>query len=88
MQLNEQIQQHVVALPVDLQADVLDFVLALEQKQAQHAKEERESKKRHFLDLINTIEPVTAPFSSEKMVEMVRQGKENLIIEARENNAE
>jgi len=75
MQLNKQIQQHVVALPTDLQADVLDFVLALEQKQKPQAKKESESKKRYFLNLINAIDPVTAPFSSEKMIELLRQGK-------------
>ena len=34
MQLDEQIRQHVVALPIDLKAEVLDFVLFLKQKQA------------------------------------------------------
>jgi uncharacterized protein (DUF1778 family) len=32
MQLDEQIQQHVVVLPISLKSEVLDFVLFLEQK--------------------------------------------------------
>lgn len=39
MQLDEQIQQHILFLPVELKAEVLDFVLFLEQKQATQAKE-------------------------------------------------
>ncbi len=35
MQLHEQIQQHVVKLELNLQAEVLDFVLFLEQKHRQ-----------------------------------------------------
>ncbi len=35
MYLDEQIQQHVHALPVNLKNEVLDFVLFLEQKQTQ-----------------------------------------------------
>jgi uncharacterized protein (DUF1778 family) len=34
MQLDEQIQQHVVVLPISLKSEVLDFVLFLEQKLA------------------------------------------------------
>ena len=34
MHLDEQIQQHVYALPINLKNEVLDFVLFLEQKQA------------------------------------------------------
>lgn len=34
MHLDEQIQQHVVVLPVSLKSEVLDFVLFLEQKLA------------------------------------------------------
>lgn len=39
MQLEEQIQQHLTVLPVELKAEVLDFVLFLEQKQAKQARE-------------------------------------------------
>lgn len=35
MQLHEEIQQHLVRLEPNLQAEVLDFVLFLEQKQRQ-----------------------------------------------------
>jgi hypothetical protein len=35
MQLHEEIQQHLVRLEPSLQAEVLDFVLFLEQKQQQ-----------------------------------------------------
>lgn len=35
MQLHEEIQQHIVRLEPKLQAEVLDFVLFLEQKQLQ-----------------------------------------------------
>lgn len=34
MHLDEQIQQHIGSLPISLKAEVLDFVLFLEQKQA------------------------------------------------------
>lgn len=39
MQLDEQLQQHVFSLPMELKAEVLDFVLFLEQKQERQAKE-------------------------------------------------
>ncbi len=39
MQLDEEIRQHVYLLPMELKAEVLDFVLFLEQKQTKHAKE-------------------------------------------------
>jgi hypothetical protein len=39
MQLDEQLQQHVFSLPMELKAEVLDFVLFLEQKQEMQAKE-------------------------------------------------
>jgi hypothetical protein len=39
MQLDEQIQQHIVLLPVELKAEVLDFVLLLEQKQIKQAEQ-------------------------------------------------
>ena len=32
MQLDEQLQKHIFSLPVELKAEVLDFVLFLEQK--------------------------------------------------------
>ncbi len=35
MYLEEQIQKHVNALPIDLKSEVLDFVLFLEHKQTQ-----------------------------------------------------
>ncbi len=40
MQLDEQLQQHVFSLPMELKAEVLDFVLFLEQKQERQAKEQ------------------------------------------------
>jgi hypothetical protein len=39
MQLDEQLQQHVFSLPMELKAEVLDFVLFLEQKQERQVKE-------------------------------------------------
>jgi len=39
MHLDEQLQQHVFSLPMELKAEVLDFVLFLEQKQEMQAKE-------------------------------------------------
>lgn len=39
MQLDEQLQQHLFLLPQDLKAEVLDFVLFLEQKQEKQAKD-------------------------------------------------
>ena len=39
MQLDEQLHQHIQLLPLELKAEVLDFVLFLEQKQAKQAKE-------------------------------------------------
>jgi hypothetical protein len=39
MKLDEQIQQHVVSLPMELKAEVLDFVLFLEHKREQQTKE-------------------------------------------------
>ena len=32
MQLDEQLQKHIISLPIELKAEVLDFVLFLEQK--------------------------------------------------------
>lgn len=32
MQIDEQLQKHIISLPVELKAEVLDFVLFLEQK--------------------------------------------------------
>ena len=32
MQLDEQLQKHIFSLPIELKAEVLDFVLFLEQK--------------------------------------------------------
>lgn len=40
MQLDDQLQQHVFSLPMELKAEVLDFVLRLEQKQERQAKEQ------------------------------------------------
>ena len=40
MQLDYQLQQHVFSLPMELKAEVLDFVLRLEQKQERQAKEQ------------------------------------------------
>ncbi|MDD2722995.1 MAG: DUF2281 domain-containing protein [Methylovulum sp.] len=39
MHLDEQLHQHLDLLPMDLKAEVLDFVLFLEQKQERQAKE-------------------------------------------------
>ena len=39
MHLDEQLQQHVFSLPMELKAEVLDFVLFLEQKQEKQAKD-------------------------------------------------
>ena len=39
MQLDEKIQQHLNLLPLELKAEVLDFVLFLEQKRERQAKE-------------------------------------------------
>ncbi|WP_262967304.1 hypothetical protein [Methylobacter psychrophilus] len=38
--------------------------------------------KRHFLNHIRNIKPVKAPFSSEEMVAMLREGKEQQLIDA------
>ena len=43
MPLQEEIQQHLVKLDPNLQAEVLDFVLFLEQKQSRTVHEKRES---------------------------------------------
>ena len=83
MQLDKQIQEHVFLLPTELKAQVLDFVLFLEQKQAK----EKNKKKRQFLKLLHDIEPVKAPFSSEEMTAMLRQGQEQLIMDARADYA-
>lgn len=45
-------------------------------------------KNKHFMDLVNSIEPVKAPYSSEDMVAMLREGKEQLLIDAQTNHAE
>ncbi|MEI6333786.1 MAG: hypothetical protein WCS87_04460 [Methylococcaceae bacterium] len=39
MHLDEQLQQHLFSLPMALKAEVLDFVLFLEQKQERQAKD-------------------------------------------------
>ena len=39
MQLDDQLQQHVFSLLMELKAEVLDFVLRLEQKQERQAKQ-------------------------------------------------
>lgn len=41
MQLNKQIQEHVFLLPTELKAEVLDFVLFLEQKRTKEADEKK-----------------------------------------------
>jgi len=82
MHLDEQIQQHVFLLPTELKVEVLDFVLFLEHKRIT----QRNEKKKNFLELIRSIEPVKAPFSSEEMVAMLREGKEQQIIDARAND--
>ncbi len=79
MQLDKQIQEHVFLLPTELKTEVLDFVLFLEQKR----KKETDDKKRQFLNLLHSIKPVKAPFPSEEMTAMLRQGQEQLIIDAR-----
>jgi hypothetical protein len=83
MQLDKQIQEHVFLLPTELKAEVLDFVLSLEQKR----EKEIADKKKQFLKLLHSIEPVTAPFPSEEMTAMLRQGQEQLIIDARADYA-
>ena len=50
----------------------------------QHAlrDESLDKNKRHFLNLIRNIKPVKAPYSSEEMVAMLREGKEQQLIDA------
>jgi len=44
--------------------------------------ESLDKNKRHFLELIRNIKPVKAPYSSEEMIAMLREGKEQQLIDA------
>ena len=44
--------------------------------------ESLDKNKRHFLNRIRNIKPVKAPFSSEEMIAMLREGKEQQLIDA------
>lgn len=71
MQLDEQIQQHVISLPIDLKAEVLDFVLFLEQKQKRQAEE-------HLKTLMSVI-PASVNLADELIADRrLEAGKEHL----------
>jgi hypothetical protein len=77
MRLDEQIQQHLDPLPIELK----EHIKALEIQEAL-----RDENIRDFLKLIKNIKPVKAPYSSEEIVAMLREGKEHLITEAYAHN--
>lgn len=90
MQLDEQLHQHIELLPLELKAEVLDFVLFLEQKQERQAKESlTEAKQQELMATIKAIKPVKAPLSSEEIVRHLRAGKDHeiaKIIEAKKGH--
>lgn len=47
---------------------------------------EREENSQKFLDMVAQIEPVKAKYSSEKMVRMLREGKEQKLLESKKTD--
>ncbi|MFI3219486.1 MAG: DUF2281 domain-containing protein [Methylococcales bacterium] len=60
MQLDEQLQQHIFSLPTELKAEVLDFVLFLEQKQERQAKERLKALMSGIPDSVNLTDELLA----------------------------
>ena len=60
MQLDDQLQQHVFSLPMELKAEVLDFVLRLEKKQERQAKEHLKALMSKVPASINLVDELIA----------------------------
>jgi metal-responsive CopG/Arc/MetJ family transcriptional regulator len=51
------------------------------------AQKQAKEKNNRFIALINSVEPVKTLYSSEEMVAMLREGKEQLLMDAQTNHA-
>ena len=80
-ELGQKLLQHA-----DMQQFVQEAIkfMLLKEEQAQVQKE----KNRPLIELINSIEPVKTRYSSEEMVSLLREGKEQFLIDAQTNHAQ
>ena len=51
-------------------------------------QKQAKEKNNYFIELINSIEPVKTLYSSEEMVQMLREGKEQFLTDAQTNNVQ
>ncbi len=86
MNLAEQVYQTVKPLPEARVQEVLDFALFLRQREsitdwdnAEFTQMANEQNTQQLLERIKNIKRVTAPYSSEDRVAMLREGKEQLV---------
>jgi hypothetical protein len=82
MQLDQTIQQHVEKLPLELQGEVLDYVLYLEQKARQHSTDDRQRR----MKLASTLEQLVAlnPFAKTNPSKWEREQREDRALPGRE----
>lgn len=84
MNIAEQIQQNIVELPQDKQAEVLDFVLFLRQKRASGAEEEdRERKKRIMKEALENLASMKTFADIEDPVEWQREIRQDRALPGR-----